>query len=250
MEFSRNVTNELKYYVYIYSHPETNEIFYIGKGKGNRVFSHLYEQSESPKIEYIDKLRNQGLTPKIEILIHGLEDEEIALKVESSIIDLIGIKNLTNKQSGYKSATFGRMTIDQVKSMYNRQPVDISEPAILIKVNQSFRYTMSKNELYDYTRGRWKLNPERAKKAKYGFAVYEGIIQEVYQIFDWHKAGSTKGERNESGKTSLDKDDSLVGRYEFTGEIASKEIREKYRLKSVEHVFSRKSQNPIMYMNI
>jgi hypothetical protein len=250
MEFLSHVTTELKYYVYIYSHPETNEVFYIGKGKGNRVFSHLKEQSECPKIEYIEHLKNQGLKPKIEILIHGLEDEEIALKVESSIIDLIGIKNLTNKQIGYKSATHGRMTVDQINSMYDRQPIDITEPAILIKVNQSFRFSMTKNELYDYTRGRWRLNPERAKNAKYGFAVYQGIIQEVYEIFDWHKAGTTKSCRNESGKTKLDTEDSLVGRYEFTGKIASKEIREKFRLKSVEHIFNKKSQNPIMYVNI
>lgn len=250
MEFLSHVATELKYYVYIYSHPQTNEVFYIGKGKGNRVFSHLKEQSECPKIEYIENLKNQGLKPKIEILIHGLEDEEIALKVESSIIDLIGIKNLTNKQSGYKSATHGRMTVDQINSIYDRQPIDISEPAILIKVNQSFRFSMSKNELYDYTRGRWRLNPERAKNAKYGFAVYQGIIQEVYEIFDWHQAGTTKGCRNENGKTKLDTEDSLFGRYEFTGEIASKEIREKFRLKSVEHIFNKKSQNPIMYVNI
>ena len=56
-------------------------------------------------------LEAQGLQPKIEILVHGLEDEEVALRVESSVIDLIGIKNLTNKQNGYKSATFGRMSI-------------------------------------------------------------------------------------------------------------------------------------------
>lgn len=249
MEFSSYIITELKYYVYIYSHPETNEIFYIGKGKGNRVFSHLKEQSESQKVKYIEQLKNQGLKPKIEILIHGLEDEEIALKVESSIIDLVGIKNLTNKQSGYKSATFGRMTIDQVNSMYNKQPIDITEPAILIKVNQSFRFSMTDVELYDYTRGRWKLNPERAKNAKFGFAVYQGVIQEVYEIHGWHKAGTTESTRKPNDMPELNSTKSLIGRYEFTGKLAPKEIREKYRLMSVEHIFSKKSQNPIMYVN-
>ena len=74
-KFSCPVIKELKYYVYINSHPETDEIFYVGKGKGNRIFHHLEEVSESQKVKYIADLRSQGLTPRVEVLIHGLEDE-------------------------------------------------------------------------------------------------------------------------------------------------------------------------------
>lgn len=70
--------NELKYYVYIYSNPQTEEIFYVGKGKGNRVFAHIKGRFESHKVNYIRDLRSKGIEPKIEILIHGLDDEETA----------------------------------------------------------------------------------------------------------------------------------------------------------------------------
>lgn len=249
MKFSPSIINDLKYYVYIYSHPETNEIFYVGKGKGNRVFSHLLEQSESEKIKYLRALESQGLKPKIEILVHGLEDEEVALRVESSVIDLIGINNLTNNQSGYKSATFGRMSIDQVTALYNKQKGDIEDAVILIRINQAFRYSMPENELYEYTRGRWVLNPNRAKKAKYAFAVYQGVVQEVYEILDWYKAGSTNSIRLDENKTGLNTIESLEGRFEFIGNIAPKEIRNKYRFLSVEHYFKRGNSNPIMYVN-
>ena len=33
------------------------------------------------------------------------------------------------------------------------------------------------------------LNPENAKKAQYAFAIYGGIIQEVYTTLDWYKGG-------------------------------------------------------------
>jgi hypothetical protein len=250
MKFSSPVITELKYYVYIYSHPLTDEIFYVGKGKANRVFSHLEEQSDSRKVQFIKELKAQGLQPKIEILIHGLDDEKVALRVESSIIDLIGINNLTNKQSGYKSAAFGRMTIDQVNALYNKQPIDIEEPAILIRINQAFRYSMTEIELYDYTRGRWKLNPERAKSAKYGFAVYEGVVQEVYEITDWHKAGTTFSTRQVNEDAGLNTKDSLVGRFEFVGNVAQKEIRDKYKFMSVGHYFRKGNSNPIMYLNM
>jgi len=92
------------------------------------------------------------------------------------------MENLTNKQSGYKSSSFGRMSTQQIRATYQKDQVNITEPSILIRINQAFRYSMSPMELYDYTRGQWKLKKENAQKAKFGFAVYQGIIQEVYEI--------------------------------------------------------------------
>jgi uncharacterized protein len=247
-KFSPSVINDLKYYVYIYSHPITGEIFYVGKGKGNRVFSHLDDKSESQKVNFIREIRTKKLEPKIEILIHGLEDEETALRVESSIIDLLGIKNLTNKQIGHRSATFGRMSIEQINSAYDKRKVEIKEPSILIRINQAFRYSLTATELYDYTRGGWRLNPERAKLANYGFAIYEGIIQEVYEILNWYEAGKTFNATHGNNEDNVD--EVYEPRYEFIGCLAPKELRKKYKYKSVEHYFKKGNANPIMYLNI
>jgi hypothetical protein len=51
MKFTIEQTEFLKYYVYIYMDPDTKEIFYVGKGKGNRVFSHLNDGSDSDKVK-------------------------------------------------------------------------------------------------------------------------------------------------------------------------------------------------------
>lgn len=249
MKFSRQVIKELKNYVYIYSHPITDEIFYVGKGKGNRVFSHLEDDGESEKVQMIKEIKSQGLKPKIEIIIHGIEDEKTALRVEASIIDLLEIQNLTNKQSGYKSALYGRMTIEQINSAYDRQTVEIDEPSVLIRINKAFRYSMSDIELYDFTRGQWRMNPERASQAKYAFAIYEGIIQEVYEILHWYEAGKTYSIRQGKENVKKEEKEGLVGRYEFIGNLAPKEIREKYKYKSVGHYFKKGNSNPIMYIN-
>lgn len=249
MDFSATVSRKLKYYVYIYSNPLTHEIFYVGKGAGNRAFNHLNDQTENKKVFYINNLKVQGLVPKIEILVHGLEEAE-ALRVESSIIDLIGINNLTNINRGYESSTFGRMTINQIIGLYEKSIVDIVDPVILIRINKAFRYNMTAEELYEYTRGRWKLHPQRANNAKYGFAVYEGVVQEVYEINQWYKAGETGGIRNQDLQNELNSLQSLEGRFEFTGNVALPEIRDKYRFTSVEHLFSKGNSNPIKYVNI
>lgn len=239
-QFSKEVINKLKYYVYIYSNPENGEIFYVGKGIGNRVFSHLTDTADTSKSRMIKQILDRGQEPKIEILIHGLEDEHSALKVEAAIIDLLGKKQLTNKVRGWQSGVFGRVEVNQLISHYEREQVTIEEPSILIRLKNTFRYDMTDIELYDATRGVWKIGDDR-EKARYAFAVFDGIVHEVYNIITWFQAGSTFNTRG-----VLDKQD----RWEFVGQKAEEIIRTKYIGKSVEHYLSRGAQNPIKYVNI
>jgi hypothetical protein len=48
---------------------------------------------------------------------------------------------------------------------------------------------MTTLELYEATRGIWVVNPPR-NKATYAMGVYQGIVREVYQIEQWHPAGT------------------------------------------------------------
>ncbi|MBE7472912.1 MAG: hypothetical protein HS114_27605 [Anaerolineales bacterium] len=84
-KFSPEVIENLKCYVYLYLDPATNEIFYVGKGRGNRVFAHLNDETGSDKIVKINEIRGRGQEPKIEILVHGLDDDE-ARKIEAIVI--------------------------------------------------------------------------------------------------------------------------------------------------------------------
>ena len=238
--FPASVVSELKFYVYLYSDPESGSVFYVGKGKGNRAFAHLEDRSESDKVRYIKDIKSRGLEPRIEILIHGLETEQDALRVEASVIDLVGLDHLTNQVSGYRSRTFGRMTVEQVVAAYSKEPVIVEEPCLLIRVQRFFRYNMSAMDLYDYTRGYWRVNVERAGKAELALSVYQGIVQEVYCIRKWFEAGQTFNSRQEGG---------LVGRYEFVGQIADSQIRKRYRFKSVESYFKQGMANPVTYLN-
>jgi len=240
IKFQHSVINELKYYVYMYLHPVTNEIFYVGKGKANRAFAHLEDTKDSKKVNYIKNLKVEGLEPKIEILIHGLEDEQTALRVEASVIDLLGINNLTNLQSGYHSKTFGRMSIDQVNAIYQNEPVEFDDPVVLFKINNKFRYSMTDQELYDATRAQWKMKLENAEKAKYACAVFDGTIQEVYSIAGWLKSGATLNNKVI---------EVLEDRIEFVGNIAEEKVRQKYKYKSVAHLYKRGESNPVKYIN-
>jgi uncharacterized protein len=243
MQFPSKVIEELKYYVYVYINPMTGKIFYVGKGKGNRAFDHLDDTSESNKVAMIKEIQKQGREPQIEILVHGLEDESVALKIESAIIDTLGLQNLTNAVSGWGSNIVGRMGIKEIISLYDSKPVNkIDEPVLLIRINRLYRYGMTPEELYEATRGVWKLG-ERRFQVKYVFAVYRGIVREVYKVAKWFDAGATEY------KTRPLEDVQVPGRYEFTKLITEEEIRAKYIDKSVADIFPDNSQNPITYVN-
>lgn len=189
-EFSPEDRRRLGHYVYLYLDPASDEVFYVGNGLGNRAFSHLDDARESDKAARIGEIREAGRAPEIEILVHGLETEEEAYRVEAAAIDLLGKGHLTNRVRGWRSGTYGRMSAEQIEAQYGPEEVAVQHPALLVRINQLFRYGMTAIELYDATRGWWRVGPNR-DQVNLALAVYDGVVQEVYQVEAWLPAGST-----------------------------------------------------------
>jgi uncharacterized protein len=239
-KLSSTMIESLKHYVYIYIDPSDNKIFYVGKGSGNRALKLDNRNAECQKI--LNKIKENGSEPIIEILVHGLQDDIAAKKIEAATIDLIGIKNLCNQVRGWESVEFGRMNLEELIAIYEKEKAIIDDPVILIRINQHYHYGMSDDELYDATRGIWKIGEDR-DNAIYALAVYGGIVHEIYKIREWLPAGTTQYKTRPEINYYADKE-----RWEFVGEIAEETIREKYLLKSVEEYFPNHAQNPIRYV--
>ena len=47
-KFTPEVESRLQYYVYALVDPRTDQIFYVGKGVGNRFFQHIAEADGKP----------------------------------------------------------------------------------------------------------------------------------------------------------------------------------------------------------
>ena len=83
------------YYVYIYYNPTTNLPFYVGKGKGDRLYSHLRETIETTdnmkKFNYINKLRKNNLVPVIVKFRENISEND-AYNLEEELILKFGRK--------------------------------------------------------------------------------------------------------------------------------------------------------------
>lgn len=243
--FSHKTIDALEYYVYVCSDPDTHRPFYVGKGKGNRVFNHLDDKSENEKVRKINELKARGKEPIMEILAHGL-DEETAFKVEAAAIDLIGIDNLTNRQRGHESSVYGKIEVSTLDARYSHEdllPEEITDNIMFIRINKLYRNDMTALELYEATRGYWKVNPKQAEKVDYVLSVYDGMVLEAYKVTGWLKANSTFMQRVDTRE-----EDELSGRYEFIGKIASEEVRKRYVDKSAAGFFPAGNANPIKYV--
>jgi hypothetical protein len=166
----------------------------------------------------------------------------IALRIEAAVIDLLGLDDLTNHVSGWQSIQLGRMQLSELVTYYAAKPVTVTHPTLLIRINRLYRHGMSADELYEATRGVWKLGPRR-KGAKYALAVFEGVVRQVYEIHQWHPAGTLPYSTRAHEVLTRD------GRWEFEGAVASEEVRSIYLDRPVAAYLPKGQQNPVLYLN-
>ena len=195
--FSEKAIESLNgFYVYALIDPRNEKVFYIGKGTENRVFSHEIEsgksrESEKKKIQQIREIENSGYSVKRLIVNWGLSENE-AFVAEATLINLLNRMpdiRLTNEVSGHR--VHESLTTEEFELQYGAVPLekeDIKHSILVIKINKLYRRGMSEEELYDAVRGFWaaSLKSIEARKVKYVFGVYNGLIVGVYKPDVWH----------------------------------------------------------------
>lgn len=232
--FPPGVTERIGFYVYMLLDPRSQppRPFYVGKGVGERAFAHaraaLRSREPSDKLALIRKIHRSGREVLMQFVRHGL-DERTAFEVEAAVLDVID--DLANAVGG-RGTTRGLCTADELMERYCAQPLTIDTPVILIRVARRWYRDMPDAELYDATRKRWKIAPQRARRATYAVAVADGIVRAVYQDLTWRVS------LREVGKDK--------GRWMFTGTAATD--RAAWIGRSVVGYLRVGSQNPIRYV--
>ncbi len=135
----------------------------------------------------------------------------------------------------------GREALDDIIARYAARPITIREPSVLIRINRLYTPGIEAQRLYEITRGVWKVG-ERRNQLVYAFAVYRGVVREVYKIQAWHRAGTTHYQYRKKRVVNV------RGRWEFEGRLAESSVRNRYRGGSVAHLLPDGARNPIRYI--
>lgn len=184
------------FYVYALIDPRCNQIFYIGKGTGNRVFSHEAESGKSPKsekakLQRIQEIESARYDVKRLIVNWGLTEAE-AFAAEATLINLVNYispDTLTNAVAGHHVRE--SLTVEDFELLYGAEHLkaeDIRHNILCIKINRRYHRDMTSKELYDAVRGIWRasMNTIKNKHIEYVFGVYNQLIVAVYKPDEWH----------------------------------------------------------------
>jgi hypothetical protein len=234
-KFSPEVIKKLQYYVYRLAEPTRDgktfgKTFYIGKGKGNRIFQHIAEKTKdkdgSLKIETINKIGKKNVI----LIIHrwGL-CETAAFELEAALIDVY--ESLTNIASGRRSDV-SPSTVEQIQETLGiKETAKFEHKVLMIKITQD-SINKQKNNIYKAVCEAWKINRENANKVDYVLAVCNGVIKEAFVLTGkkWHESPRE------------------AGRYKFEGKPAPDSIQDLYRNKLIPQEYREKNAaNPIRY---
>jgi uncharacterized protein len=233
--FPPGVAENLKMYVYRLIDPRNGETFYVGKGKGNRVFDHVRAEINSDdrddKLRRIREIRNAGFEVAHVIHRHGMNNKT-AVAVEAALID--AYPGLTNAVIGEGSHEFGAMHAQEIVNRYRATEARFDHRAILINVNRSATETKP----YEATRYAWKIDPRRAKRAEIILSVCKQMIVAAFIAEEWLPATREHFPGHEP----------VPGRYGFIGEKAPGGICKKYIGKRIPGAYRKQgASNPIKY---
>jgi hypothetical protein len=247
--FSDPVCSELGNYVYRLIDPRNGETFYVGKGKGNRVFSHVSaaleladnEDETSAKIGRIHEIRRSGLEVIHVIHRHGIPDASV-YEVEAALID--AYSGLSNIAGGHGSNDRGPMHARQIIDKYDLPKISWEPEHKLVLINVNKFESSGKIELYQQVRFAWRINRSRAENADYILAVVRGVVLGAFEADYWKPVTKQNFPEVQFEEPA---------RHGFSGGPAPESIWELYcgkRGKRIARDELRHVQNPIRYWKV
>lgn len=203
------------FYVYCLMDPRNDECFYVGKGKGNRIFKHkqdaqkqlLYEDifieenKDNLKFNRINEICSNDLNVLGYIISYGLTESE-AFSAENVLINFLNLTNkttLTNMINGHGSKAY---LVEDLENEFgydsiNLENINTNELILAVKIRDAFlldkdeskEYPINeskrdRNNLKSRTLGNWIIGKDKIHKIKYIIGINTGANNAVVSAYE------------------------------------------------------------------
>lgn len=182
----------LKKYIYCLRDPRANQIFYIGQGENDRLFSHF----NYADICYNTHRKAEKLTQKIINIWNDNKDVEwyivahninhCADEIESSLISTLKLQNnchLLNDTIGNNSSFLTKEDLVKIAAPPINPDKEINN-VFLFPIHNALNEV---NDIYESTRRSWRItNKFRNLKPSYAVGLVNGISIGAYKINGWN----------------------------------------------------------------
>ncbi|MCD5421093.1 hypothetical protein LRS71_16275 [Rhodococcus pyridinivorans] len=225
-----HVCAQLGTYVYVLVDSRDNTIFYAGKGRGNRIYAHVWEAlgqtaklaqlpSAAPgeddssavtsaKIDRIHRIHEAGYAVEHWVVRHritpGDNDDAAAFQIEQGLIDALRMLDRdrdddepvvsTNLVGGHSDTGHGVMRVEELAVLYGAEPapLPLPQPSVVLRVNAAADAALSDEQIYEAARGDWRAADVLNIDGLLAFVIAHDVIRAVFRVESWSKAGPTK----------------------------------------------------------
>lgn len=168
----------------------------MSAGVNDRISSHAREAGADPlsvraKKQRINEIQASGREVDLLFLRTGIVDEPTAYIVEQAVIDAFAADGhpLTNLVRGHDSGRHGLATLPVVVARHRADPCPpIPRPVIMLKIQRGWRPDMNEHNIFEKTRGHWKVGSDTRQRARYALGIAYDIVRGAYRIDSWFRS--------------------------------------------------------------
>ncbi|MFI6430358.1 GIY-YIG nuclease family protein [Rhodococcus oryzae] len=214
------VAEQLGVYVYALLDPRNRSVFYVGSGRGNRVFGHVWaalEETESRQLlegqetdhtevttASIRRIRNiydAGHEVEHYIVQHQItaaDDDRAADGVRMALAGVLGLLEQETETPGLtnlagETLELAAAPVDDLVLQYAAEPVpDLPTPCFLVEVKGAAKRGATQDEIYAMARQSWAAGNAVRETVNIPVIVFaDNIVRAVYRAESWAMAPRT-----------------------------------------------------------
>ncbi|MFC7446894.1 GIY-YIG nuclease family protein [Rhodococcus daqingensis] len=208
------VAEQLGVYVYALLDPRNRSVFYVGSGRGNRVFGHVWTALEetgsrrlvegpetdraevtAASIRRIRDIYDSGHEVEHYIAAHQLaaaDADQTADGIGRALVGVLGLIEPENETPGLTNLTGGALElraspIDDLVLQYEAEPVpNLPTPCFLVEVQGAAKRGATPEEIYAMARQSWAAGTAVRESAGIPVIVFaDNIVRAVYRAESW-----------------------------------------------------------------